>query len=949
MHPLELWRTLPAVAWLPESRGAALTAFSGGCGESCAWHKDGTCDDGGPGAASYLCDFGSDCTDCGTRSTWAQANDRDVLELRSGNDTCAELGHHTITDVAECEAAASTLGKEDQSVSEVLATSSPYGCYYYQGASNGLMLNGEGSSTVGRTADRWPLCLSAARIHDGALTGMYVGCYRNLTEQFQQGPMDIGYDPESCMKACGGFSYYALWDDGWCGCSEVPPGGAQSHNNECGRDCYTGTTTCDGDAGSYFENRAVYMRGSPVEGSSAFFTECAPTPERAPQCVGEYYNCSATTTSCGAGLQHTCQPYSCDAGTCYNKCSDETYRWQCCTIKTSMPTTVSPTTAAPTATKAPTGWVWETASSSVGYHCGIHQELVLGMNGRAPTPVASAAPFPTTAASSSAVSPVPPSLSPTITRSPTSAPTATLSPTTGICTDSCSFAGDQECDDGGSGSRHSLCEYGTDCIDCHSRTPLQDPGLCSDMCSTAGNGKCEDGGADSRAAVCAYATDCLDCGPRASLSLPSGTAAGVEVCDGLEDSGAWGTVWEPGCADPYIYSGFESRTNSSCCSDCGCTKCNCVPCDCYLDHFGVQQCPSTCCDLCCETCCEACTQYRTGCCKTVSPPPPRPPPPSPPPLPSPPPPSPPPGPPFLPRRPPPQPTPQSPPPDTPSPSPPCPHFPPKPPYPPAATKPPSSATCAVPAATPTRDPHGAGGDVLGGTASLAVRGGEERPNLYSVSNGARWTSLLALGGEEGGCLSFQRSSERSHRLTGPRCSRFTPAAVAPLAPTNACPGKRAPAAVPCLAPVAGEAHWAMAGEFVAQMAAAADVLTSDVEVTGITSGSVVVTSSTYLVTEAAAIDFSSLLQSNPASIFDRFSEDSYGAVSTVAISRSQANRVYSPPPPNPPPRPATSPAATSRASPCRIAAPFPQPPPRRTSTAPPPPLGEDPEATWNSR
>eukprot|EP00854_Cymbomonas_tetramitiformis_P007972 gene7972-9478_t len=262
--------------------------------------RDGTSERGMPvRKPSALSVEGGGCSD-----------DRDVLELRSGNDTCAELGHHTITDVAECEAAASTLGKEDQSVSEVLATSSPYGCYYYQGASNGLMLNGEGSSTVGRTADRWPLCLS----------GMYVGCYRNLTEQFQQGPMDIGYDPESCMKACGGFSYYALWDDGWCGCSEVPPGGAQSHNNECGRDCYTGTTTCDGDAGSYFENRAVYMRGSPVEG---------------------------------------------------------------------------------------------------------------------------------------------------------------------ICTDSCSFAGDQECDDGGSGSRHSLCEYGTDCIDCHSRTPLQDPGVEREAARTA--------------------------------------------------------------------------------------------------------------------------------------------------------------------------------------------------------------------------------------------------------------------------------------------------------------------------------------------------------------------------------------------------------------------------------------------------------------------------------
>ena len=35
-----------------------------------------------------------------------------------------------------------------------------------------------------------------------------------------------------------------------------------------------------------------------------------------------------------------------------------------------------------------------------------------------------------------------------------------------ICTDTCSFAGDGECDDGGEGSDFAICEYGADCSDC---------------------------------------------------------------------------------------------------------------------------------------------------------------------------------------------------------------------------------------------------------------------------------------------------------------------------------------------------------------------------------------------------------------------------------------------------------------------------------------------------
>lgn len=39
----------------------------------------------------------------------------------------------------------------------------------------------------------------------------------------------------------------------------------------------------------------------------------------------------------------------------------------------------------------------------------------------------------------------------------------------GACGDSCTWAGDGECDDGGPGSLTSLCAFGSDCLDCGPR------------------------------------------------------------------------------------------------------------------------------------------------------------------------------------------------------------------------------------------------------------------------------------------------------------------------------------------------------------------------------------------------------------------------------------------------------------------------------------------------
>jgi len=45
----------------------------------------------------------------------------------------------------------------------------------------------------------------------------------------------------------------------------------------------------------------------------------------------------------------------------------------------------------------------------------------------------------------------------------------TTSGTPELCTDTCTYAADGECDDGGPGSLYSVCELGTDCTDCGPR------------------------------------------------------------------------------------------------------------------------------------------------------------------------------------------------------------------------------------------------------------------------------------------------------------------------------------------------------------------------------------------------------------------------------------------------------------------------------------------------
>ena len=119
------------------------------------------------------------------------------------------------------------------------------------------------------------------------------------------------------------------------------------------------------------------------------------------------------------------------------------------------------------------------------------------------------------------------------------------------CIETCNYASDGDCDDGGPGSEFSGCQLGTDCTDCSPRVmppppppeslappmppyappallppplpplspspplpPLSVDELCIETCNYASDGDCDDGGPGSEFSGCQLGTDCTDCGPR---------------------------------------------------------------------------------------------------------------------------------------------------------------------------------------------------------------------------------------------------------------------------------------------------------------------------------------------------------------------------------------------------------------------------------------------------
>jgi hypothetical protein len=59
------------------------------------------------------------------------------------------------------------------------------------------------------------------------------------------------------------------------------------------------------------------------------------------------------------------------------------------------------------------------------------------------------------------------------------------------CKDSCMYANDGECDDGGGHSMSSICQFGHDCTDCGFRLP-DEPPKASACVNSGGNPKCDE-------------------------------------------------------------------------------------------------------------------------------------------------------------------------------------------------------------------------------------------------------------------------------------------------------------------------------------------------------------------------------------------------------------------------------------------------------------------------
>ena len=103
------------------------------------------------------------------------------------------------------------------------------------------------------------------------------------------------------------------------------------------------------------------------------------------------------------------------------------------------------------------------------------------------------------------------------------------------CLNTCNYAFDGDCDDGGSGSEYTqYCQLATDCHDCGPRVmtnrPPSQPGLapppvtaggggalidtCFNDCRYASDNDCDDGGSGAEYTLCYLGHDCIDCGPR---------------------------------------------------------------------------------------------------------------------------------------------------------------------------------------------------------------------------------------------------------------------------------------------------------------------------------------------------------------------------------------------------------------------------------------------------
>ena len=79
--------------------GGSATGYIGAeyCTTTCPWSSDGECDDGGPNSETSLCDFGSDCTDCGARYDGDENCDDGIDNDLDGATDCDDVDCSMLT------------------------------------------------------------------------------------------------------------------------------------------------------------------------------------------------------------------------------------------------------------------------------------------------------------------------------------------------------------------------------------------------------------------------------------------------------------------------------------------------------------------------------------------------------------------------------------------------------------------------------------------------------------------------------------------------------------------------------------------------------------------------------------------------------------------------------------------------------------------------------------
>ena len=127
------------------------------------------------------------------------------------------------------------------------------------------------------------------------------------------------------------------------------------------------------------------------------------------------------------------------------------------------------------------------------------------------------------------------------------------------CVGSPTWSGDGYCDDGGSGSEYTGCQFGTDCEDCGTRCedappnapPIAPSCSCSDECigapAFASDGYCDDGGQGSQYNGCQIGSDCGDCGVRCDLTLAIQPPSSPPLVSSLTATASATPTTEPPC------------------------------------------------------------------------------------------------------------------------------------------------------------------------------------------------------------------------------------------------------------------------------------------------------------------------------------------------------------------------------------------------------------------